>query len=54
MTTKQNSNLHLLLAAWRDHQENKERGAAVAELMDSRDRLDTARRETQSDLTLAS
>ena len=54
MTIEQNNNLNALLSAWRDHQENKDRGADIAELFNSRDRLDTVRRETQSNLTLAS
>lgn len=54
MTIEQNNNLNALLSAWRDHQDNKDRGADISELFNSRDRLDTARRETQANLTLAS
>ena len=54
MTNEQNNELQALLAAWRDHQDNKENGAAMAELLHSRERLDIARRDTWSHLALAS
>ena len=54
MTIEQNNNLNALLTAWRDHQDNKDRGADIAELFNSRDRLDAVRRETHTNLALAS
>ena len=43
MNITQLNNFDALLAAWRDHQELKDAGAPIAELVDSRERLDTAR-----------
>lgn len=54
MTVEQNKNINALLAAWRDHQDMKDSGADVSELIDSRVRLDAVRRVTQANLGLAS
>ena len=43
-----------LLAAWQNHQDNRARGASIAELMDSRFELDSTRKLVRSNLALAS
>ena len=54
MTTEQNTHLDALLAAWREHEENKDRCANFDELLDSRDRLAVARRAARHTVALAS
>lgn len=43
MTVEQTTAFNSLLAAWRDHQDNRERGVAIADLHSSHMRLAEAR-----------